>query len=124
METKVGIFWVYLGELIALPVPYEAGIDDGLFVNGPAGHAEAWERLQRQNPRLLLFEYDEIPRGRVLFDKAKARYVVYLDRTLFNRTTQQAVLSAFALPEAQTVFRTDLHYTTRRQDLDRLFDDG
>jgi len=60
----------------------------------------------------MLFEYDEIPRGRVLFDKAKARYVVYLDRTLFNRTTQQAVLNACLARGADCVsYRLELHDT-------------
>jgi hypothetical protein len=124
MDAKVGIFWIHKGEFIGVPVPVRAGADDGLFVNGPEGHAEAWERLQQDDRALRPFEYFQIPRGRVLFDKRKQRYMVYLDQTLLNRTTKQAVMTLFSLPPAETVFLTDLHYTTCRSDIDRLFDEA
>jgi hypothetical protein len=118
MAAKVGIFWVYQGEIIAVPVEREAGEDDGLFINGPQGHAEAWEALRRRDPHLRYLEYEQVPRGRVLFDKRQRRYLVYLDRVLLKARVKAQVRAAFGLPRA--VFCTDEHYTTSEDDLARL----
>jgi len=118
----VGIFWVYQGQLIVAAVPLEAGIDDGEFINGPDDHLPYWERVRRTLPGLQSVEYDMVPRGRVLYQHAAGRCVVYMDKVLHREEVKTLIRTHFALP-AETPFLTDLHYTTTPEDLERLFDD-
>jgi hypothetical protein len=117
----VGIFWVDQGQLITAAVPVADGVDDGWFVNGPYDHHPYWETVQRAHMQLWGVEYDHVPRGRVLFNKAEHRYDVYLDKVLCTNTIKRMILEHFHLPRRQTVFRTDVHYTTDPDELDRLF---
>lgn len=119
--ADVGIFWWYQGQLLIAAVPLAHGVDDGLFVNGPYDHLTTWPSIRRPHPPLRHVEYEELPRGRVLFAKDDQRFYVYMDQVLFTRAIQEVILTAFHLPRVQTQFRTDLHYTTDPDELDRLF---
>jgi hypothetical protein len=66
-------------------------------------------------------EYYQVPRGRVVFNKAEHRFYVYLHKVLRKARIKRMIVEPFHLPLKQTVFRTDLHYTTDPDDLDRLF---
>ena len=119
---KVGIFWVYQGQLIEAAVPLHAGIDDGDFINGPFDHMAYWETVRRTIPALRTVEYDAVPRGRVLYKKVEGRCVVYMDKVLHREEVKTGIMTHFELP-AETLFATDIHYTTVPADLERLFDD-
>jgi hypothetical protein len=119
---KVGIFWVYQRQLLVAAVPLHEGIDDGDFINGPYDHLPYWETVRRTMPVLRTVEYDAIPRGRVLYKHAENRCFVYMDQVLHREEVKQCILRHFQLP-ADTLFDTDIHYTTTPEDLERLFDD-
>jgi hypothetical protein len=74
MTRDVGIFWVDQGQRIMASVPLADGLDDGRFVNGPYDHGPYWETVQRTHVHLWDVEYDQVRRGRVLFNKAENRY--------------------------------------------------
>lgn len=120
--SNVGIFWVYQGQPIVAAVPRQEGIDDGEFINGPHDHLPYWETVRRTMPALRLLEYDRVPRGRVLYKKAEGRYYVYMDLMLHREEVKAMIRRHFALP-AETVFQSDIHYTTDPEALARLFDD-
>lgn len=120
--SKVGIFWFYQSLPLVAAVPLQHGIDNGDFINGPDDHLPAWERVRRAVPALWNIEYDEVPRGRVIYKKAEGRFVVYMNKVLHRDDYKQAILHLFAMPP-ETPFLTDLHYTTTPEDLERLFDD-
>ena len=73
-------------------------------------------------PALRTVEYDAVPRGRVLYKKVEGRCYVYLDMVLQRDHVTKVILHHFELP-AETLFATDIHYTTAPADLERLFDD-
>jgi hypothetical protein len=102
-------------------VPFADGIDDGRFVNGADDHEPYWEIVQRTHPHLSGEEYYQVPRGRVLFNKTEKRFNVYLDKVLCKAPIAYVIVERFHLPRKHTIFRTDLHYTTDPNDLDRLF---
>jgi hypothetical protein len=81
MSGDVGIFWVDQGQLIMAAVPLTDGIDDGQFVNEPDDHEPYWATVQRSHVHLWDVEYFHVPRGRVLLNKSKHRYYVYLTRS-------------------------------------------
>jgi hypothetical protein len=120
--SNVGIFWVYHGQIIVAAVPLHEGLDDGEFINGPYDHLPYWEVVRRIVPACRMLEYDSVPRGRVLYKKAEGRSYVYMDTVLHRKEVTAMLRRHFELP-AETVFQTDIHYTTDPEAVERLFDD-
>jgi hypothetical protein len=121
MTGSVGIFWFDRGQLIIDAVPLADGVDDGVFVNGPYDHDPYWPIVQRTHANLRALEYDQVPRGRVLFNKTESRFYGYLDKVLDTPMMKRIIMACFHLPRKHTVFQTDLHYTTEPGDLNQLF---
>jgi hypothetical protein len=121
MSGDVGIFWVDQGHLIMAAVPVADGIDDRRFVNCPDDHDPYWKTVQRTHVHLWDVEYHQVPRGRVLFNKAEHRFYGYLGTVLCTATIKHMIVERFHLPRKHTIFQTDLHYTTDPDELTRLF---
>lgn len=120
-QPKVGIFWVFRRRLFAAACSVDNGVPCADAVNGPHDHVDYWKVLQRQHPELRALEYEQVPRGRVVFFQSDQRFCVYLDERLRTQALQQRVRKAFDLPASRTRFESDPHYVTARGELDRLF---
>jgi len=66
-HAKVGIFWVFRGKLYAAAVPVKEGVQSVDAINGQADHVTFCPRPQRLHLELRGLEYEQVPRGRVLF---------------------------------------------------------
>lgn len=126
--SAVGIFWVLVeqGEspqALADLVPVHQGERyDEFLTHG--GHYEFWERLaglgapelrRRGFPTAVLWsEYEEWPRGRVVFHQPTGRFIVYVDRKLRSRPILGLVLARFGLRAQDVELRGDPHYVSVR----------
>lgn len=119
---KVGIFWVYDGLVLASSVGLENADQSGSFFDSPENHVDVWPRIQRQRAELNGLEYFSVPRGRVVFNQDERRFTVYLDKVLMTPDIQEQIRVAFSLPEAETRFERDAHYTTDPEEIERLFE--
>ena len=118
----VGIFWLIAGTLAIDATALAEAETYGECLTHAAGHHERWEAWRaldgaarrRSGLPAVLFasEYDEWPRGRVVFEVEPARFVVYADRRLWRPETLEAIRSAFALG-TEAVLRADAHYAER-----------
>ena len=122
---SVGIFWFIADaagatHLLALGRALAAAERYGDCLTFPDGHAEVWEAWRRRDlplpvaasrPIVAATEYDEWPRGRVVFDTAATHFAVYADRQLLIAPRLARVRAAFALPAEGTVARGDPHYS-------------
>lgn len=120
--TKVGVFWGYDGKIIAGITPFKDAVDDGLFVNSSYSHVTFWKSVREKSIDLRIFEYDEIPRGRVLFSKERNVFFIYMDRVLFNENFKRLILKEFELSESKVEFKRDAHYTTDKKKIYQLLD--
>ena len=118
---QVGIFWVFNGRLLKASSSLERGIASPEFVDSRYEHVNFWPVLQIRVPELRALQYEEVPRGRVLFKKSSGRFCVYMDKSLHTAKVKSMIQEVFVLPISQTSFLTDPHYTTDHKDLDRLF---
>ena len=120
---KVGIFWIYNGRLLKAAVAVADGLPYGDAVHSQFDHVEFWPELQRRIPALRDLEYEQVPRGRVVFQGTENRFCVYMDKKLHRQHIKRVILNEFSLPRSRTDFLTDPHYTTDADELDQLFED-
>jgi hypothetical protein len=110
-EGKVGIFWIFKGELIHEAVPVSKGDPYGDVLNGLTDHCTHWPHIQRARPATRAYEYEQVPRGRVLFRTTDATFLVYgSERFIRDEQQKRLVCIAFNLLADNTVFRADEHY--------------
>ena len=124
VNSKVGVFWGYQGKIIAGTTQFKNADDDGYFVNSPYSHVEYWKVVRKRCPELNEYEYEDIPRGRVLFSKEDEVFYIYMDKKLCNESYKRQVLMEFAISQynkEKIQFKTDLHYTTDKYQIDLLF---
>ncbi len=108
---------------MASPIPLEQAERRGTKRDSPEAHVRVWPRLVARHaaefPILSILEYDEVPRGRVIFDTATETFVIYMDVTLFADAeltrgpivpVREALRAAFQLNGQRVRFATDPHY--------------
>lgn len=112
---EVGIYWFFQEKLLASSVPYTLGEDYGDFVNGPHDHVTNWPILQNSLrqvvPAIADYEYDKVPRGRVVYRKTDDMFIVYGSEKFVRDTRQiEVVLEGFKLIGKRFVVKPDEHY--------------
>jgi hypothetical protein len=112
----IGIYWLQCkGGLFSIfhSIPYtiEFGMEYGNFIIAKEAHYETWLFLQKRGAIPKNAEYDDIPRGRVLYNKVQKRYKVFTGRWVIP--VIKSVISAnFRLPKRGVIWDTDEHYNT------------
>jgi len=109
-EPKVGIFWFYEGRLIIDSVPISQAEACEGFCNYPESHEQFWSQLQRRGVVSTETEYDEAPRGRVVYDAKSQQFLLMADRCILkNPELVKRILAALDLP-TRTKTEPDSHY--------------
>jgi hypothetical protein len=109
-NPELGIVFLVRGKLLIASSPVSEGEDYGDFKNYPGGHPSYWTELQRAGAVPRDSEYEEHPRGRVVFNRKTGQYSLYLDRCILNKPNLVSrIMSKMHLP-ADTVMATDPHY--------------
>lgn len=121
----VGIFWGITDQeldftLLADRTPIDQGEAYGECITHPTGHYEFWERLSDLGAPALIsrglpsapawHEYEEFPRGRVVYWPEQKRFVIYADRRLQTASFIERVVTDFGIPDGAYVVKSDSHY--------------
>ncbi|MFG1209567.1 hypothetical protein V5F79_27380 [Xanthobacter flavus] len=72
-------------------------------------HYDFWPRLRKTLK--LVGEYEDWPRGRVVYNVKEQIFTAYIDRQLAGDQFRAAILAAFGLPPEHTRFAFDAHYS-------------
>jgi hypothetical protein len=111
LEPQVGIFWYHDGQLMYYSEP--AGIapsSDG-FSDVDVSHYEYWDILRSRSPELKAYEYEEVPRGRVVMDAERSLFIAYSSGALIgDEVFQNELIEQFKLPRDKVRFKQDPHY--------------
>jgi hypothetical protein len=119
---KLGIFWVVQtskGEatLLTAGCPLDRAEPYGDCLTYGPGHYETWAQWRRDrtiNPALRAlvrsYEYEDWPRGRIVFDQSRALFIIYADRKLLTPARIARIATQFHLPAARTGVQSDWHY--------------
>lgn len=121
-SSSVGIFWCLrdaagVQHLIIKHCSVESAEEYGDCLTFGPGHYEVWQEWQRKGPPVSSLanivrshEYEEWPRGRVVFDRKEGRFFVYADRRIQKSGLIQDLVTLFHLPPDRVVVRGDPHY--------------
>jgi hypothetical protein len=126
---RVGPFWVVEDGgkpvVIALVVALEQADPYGGMLTVDTGHLEHWTRLARRGARALResgvptapvwSEYEEWPRGRVLFDTSTRRFVIRADRQLHLPEFVHLIADRFGIAATKAAILPDDHYRSVRR---------
>jgi len=118
----VGIFWLAQtsnGEthLLAAGCPLDQAETYGDCLTYGPGHYETWAHWRRDRTvdralRALVrsYEYEDWPRGRIVFDRSRDQFILYADRKLLTPAMIARIKKQFHLPAERTEVQSDLHY--------------
>lgn len=123
--SKIGIFWIYKDTVIGKTVDLVEG-DQPIpgVIDSPDTHVYVWEsdpEFRLPFSELREFEYQSIPRGRVVYFKNKSVFKIYMDKVLFSKANKKNILEFFNLTTSKVIWETDSHYSTEQSDIDDLF---
>ena len=109
---EVGIFWIDdSGTMHAESVSLKEAADYGECKIFEGSHYDLWNKAVSANPKWRGLEYEEIPRGRVVYRNIpkNPEFVVYLPQRIIK--FRDKVLVRFKLPPDHVRFDTsDEHY--------------
>ena len=113
-EPMVGIFWLFKGELIFDVTPVSIAEPYGDCMGHANSHIEFWTSLQNAGVIPLDVEYEEPPRGRVVYDVRIQKYFVYTDKCIRDKpAVVRRIFQDFSLPTDSAVITSDGHYRCR-----------
>jgi hypothetical protein len=108
---RVGIFWFFQGRLIADWAPLGSAEAYGDCLTHACSHIDFWNNLQHLGTVPRDIEYEQPPRGRVVFNTRTERFTLYADRCILARKSRvNQILRAMHLPPSQTDVKMDGHY--------------
>ena len=123
----VGIFWGVPDSdqndqirLVVDRTPKEDAESYGDCLTHSRGHYEVWESWRRLGPKglklrgmpssIAFHEYEDFPRGRIVFDTISQTFVVYADARLQSRPIIEEIIQSFGLTGERISVRSDSHY--------------
>lgn len=125
LSGKIGFFWIVphrngtdavLGDAIPLA---EAEVYGDVLTH-PGGHFVYWCQMKRHGPtwlrakgisgQLLKDEYEDWPRGRVVFMPSTCRFTLYADRRILRPARLSLLRTFFELGGLDLELRRDSHY--------------
>jgi hypothetical protein len=124
----VGLFWVVEDRgrtvLLAHAVPLEQAEPYGDMLTTETGHYDFWSALARRGVRGLResglpmapawSEYEEWPRGRVLYDRTARRFIIRADRQLHHPAFVRRIVHRFDIGALNPLVLPDDHYRSVR----------
>ena len=125
---SLGIFWALTGpDGRTRLLTHRCALIDaetyGHCLTAPAAHYESWEAWRRGRPKpplallapiILRDQYEQWPRGRIVYEKTRDRFVIYADRQLLTPAWLAQIKTCFHLPPERTIAWSDPHYCRSR----------
>jgi hypothetical protein len=110
-EPKVGIFWLFRDRIIVDSTPLSKAEPYGNALGHTTSHIDFWTRQQHTGAVPREVEYEEQPRGRVVYDRREERFHLLADKCILGRRDVVGRLMAVMnLPPDKTSEGRDEHY--------------
>ena len=121
----IGIFWILPNDVIcAFPEKFDLESRGRHFHDSEQSHIEQWPKVVHGHKGLDDFGYEEIPRGRILFDYRSNKFIAYVCADFVrNLLIRKALRDAFGLGRQKVMWATDEHYNFGTDEVDPADDD-
>jgi hypothetical protein len=131
-DPQVGFFW-FVGRrgqwrLVAEGLRLDDAERYGEHLTHPGGHYDHWAALAARGRRWLqangypdeiaVHDYEDFPRGRVVYDLTDRLFVLYVDPRLRGRKLIVRLVDRFGLSGQTVVVRLDSHYRASPREAD------
>lgn len=111
----VGVFWIYKQQLYFKSIITDNVKSINNFIDSDFAHYEVWDEISSQNKDFYLYEYEDIPRGRVVYDAKNAEYIVYAnDDIIISKEAKSLIINGFNLLNDKVLFKYDAHYKIKK----------
>jgi hypothetical protein len=99
-NPHVGIFWVVGGKPIIDRTPLGQAETYGDHLTHPRSHLEVWTRLQQSGTVPDDIEYEEHPRGRIIYGTKTRQFTILAGRCILKKTDLvEKIKSDMGLPK-------------------------
>lgn len=108
----LAVFWYYKGKFVGdeAMMNSQDTVQYGDYLQVDSDHFVIWPKYRKELGLPSRIEYDEIPRGRVMFNTRIHKFVVVGSKAIVdNDDARDALISHYGLP-ITTVFENDEHY--------------
>jgi hypothetical protein len=120
-EVQVGIFWMVAtpngANLLSAACDLSEAEAYGDCLTFWPGHFQVWDGWRNSRDleaatRAIVrtHEYEDWPRGRIVFNRKKDAFILYCDRKLMRPRTLEQIQQRFRLPVERTKVEADFHY--------------
>ena len=110
-EPSVGIFWVIRGKFVIDSTPLSQSEPYGVHLPHPGSHVEVWTMFQQKGTVPRDMEYEEAPRGRVIYNAKIGRFSFLADKCILrDKIMVTKTMSELNLPNKNTDRRADARY--------------
>lgn len=112
-QPCIGIFWILAANknVCAFPEPWLMTAHGRHFQDSEDAHIRRWPSVTAQYKELAFYEYEEIPRGRILYDYTAKKFLAYVCADFVNDAViRTALREAFGLQKQKIRWATDEHY--------------
>jgi hypothetical protein len=127
MTGSLGIFWGipdpdYSWCILTDKTSLAEAEPYGDFLTHPRGHYDVWSEWQKLDatalakqaiPQTVAYhEYEDFPRGRIVYHLKACQFIIYADRRLQRPDVVAEIATLFAIAPGTFVVRSDAHYRT------------
>jgi|SRR5690554_2571633 len=113
--VTVAIFWLYQDRVLGVLEARAVSEADSLgLLDCSAQHVSSWAEVVSAaglSDVLHGIEYDDILRGRILYDCRGSRYLAYSDLKALSQQARKQVLEWAGIADSRLLWRHDEHYT-------------
>jgi len=97
-QKSIGIFWIYEQRVFSEVQKLEDIKSINGFKDSNLSHYKGWNKIKNQHPKFYLYEYEDIPRGRVVYDIKNKIFIIYCNKNILqDEISKRLILEKFNL---------------------------
>jgi len=111
LNGLVGIFWIFEKQIFFETEKLKDIKAVNSFKDSDLSHYQMWDKIKNQHPKFYLYEYEDIPRGRIIYNIEKNQFIVYCNENILKeKSLQKLILEKFQIFNENVIFKEDEHY--------------
>ena len=111
----IGVFWIYKSQIYGKTINTVVIKEVNKFIDSNFSHYQVWSEVSLKDKDFYLYEYEDIPRGRVIYDMENEQYIVYANEEIINSDIgKMLIIDMFSLQKSKVSFKYDEHYKIRK----------